>query len=237
MRSSQRPRLLAPGFALGGLLLCALVGTLATEGSASPASPARAAANRYIGAAKCKSCHSSEETGDQYGHWGKAGHSKAFEALASDEAKKLAQEKGIADAQKADECLRCHVTAHGQPEDMIRKGFEPAAGVQCETCHGPGEAHMKARLAAASSEDPSTQKVEAGEIVNSPPADLCVSCHSTDSPSYQPFCYFKAKEKIRHLNPKKERTEAEQKELAKKCGCGDACPTEKCAKGECGVDG
>ncbi|MCC7011236.1 MAG: hypothetical protein IT454_01630 [Planctomycetes bacterium] len=194
---------------------------------------------KYIGSAKCKNCHASAETGDQYGVWQKMGHAKAYEVLASDEAKKVAAEKGIADAQKDDKCLKCHVTAFGVPAEQIAKGFDIKLGVQCESCHGPGEAHMKARLAAAAAEggDKKPVVLGEGEIISTPDKKLCAGCHNTESPSYKPFCYYKNREKNAHLNPKRERSEAQKKELAKKCGCADKCPTPECAEGKCGVDG
>lgn len=212
----------------------AVVG-FAPEGSA--AQPAQAKVNKYIGAAKCKSCHSSEETGNQHGAWSKMKHAQAYEALASDAAKKAAADRGIADAQKDEKCLKCHTTGFGAPAEQFDKKFDIKLGVQCESCHGPGEAHMKARLAAAASEDPAKKVLGEGEIIGTPEKKLCVTCHNSESPTYKPFCYYKRSEETRHLNPKAERTDAEKKELAKKCGCGDKCPTADCADGKCGVDG
>lgn len=183
---------------------------------------AKPSVNRYIGAEKCKSCHGAAEGGDQYGAWTKMKHAKAFETLASDEAKKLASAKGSADSQKADECVKCHVTGFGVPEDQLKKGFERTHGVQCESCHGPGEAHMKARFAAAAAggDAPGYAKIDA-EIVAVPSAEVCVTCHNDKSPSYKAFCYHEFNAKIRHLNPKKPRTEID---IGK-------CPCPKCANG------
>lgn len=222
---------IAAAVALVGVAVTAL----APEGSA--AEPAQAKVNKYIGAAKCKNCHASDETGNQHAAWTKMEHAKAYEALASEEAKKFAAERGIADPQKDEKCLKCHTTGFGAPPEAFDKKFDLKLGVQCETCHGPGEAHMKARMAAAMSEDPAKKLLGEGEIVGTPERQLCVTCHNTESPTYKPFCYFKRLEETRHLNPKKERSEAEKKERAKKCGCADKCPTADCAEGKCGVDG
>lgn len=195
-------------------------------------------ANRFIGAAKCKTCHSSKETGNQFEALSKMKHSHAFETLASDAAKATAKAKGVDDPQKADACLKCHVTAFGVPDAEIAKGFDRALGVQCETCHGPGEAHMKARMAAAAAEDPNAPKVykgvPAGELVASPEMSLCTGCHNAESPNYKPFCSCKFKLEIRHLNPKRERTDAEKAALAA-CGCKDdcACKQDCCKTGSC----
>jgi len=222
---------IAGALALAGVA----VAVLAPEGSA--AEPAQAKVNKYIGAAKCKNCHASDETGNQHAAWSKMEHAKAFEALASEEARKFAAERGIADAQKDEKCLKCHTTGFGAPPEAFDKKFDLKLGVQCETCHGPGEAHMKARMAAAMSEDPAKKLLGEGEIIGTPERKLCITCHNTESPTYQPFCYFKRLEETRHLNPKKQRSEAEQKALAQKCGCADKCPTAECAEGKFGLDG
>ena len=113
--------------ALAGALLIvtstAALGAAYASVGTDPA-PAPPAENKYIGAEKCKSCHSAAESGDQYGKWKAMKHAHAFESLASEEAKKIATEKGIADPQKADECLQCHVTAFKVPDTEIKKGFD-----------------------------------------------------------------------------------------------------------------
>ena len=223
--------LIAAAIAVAGAMVLAL----------APASsmPAQAKANKYVGSAKCKNCHASEETGNQHAAWQKMEHAKAFEVLASDAAKKVAAEKGIADAQKDEKCLKCHVTAFGVQPEQLAKGFDKELknGVQCESCHGPGEAHMKARLAAAAAEGEGEKKpvvLGEGEIITNPEKKLCVTCHNSESPNYKPFCYFKGMEKIAHYNPKRAVSDAVKAERAKKCGCGDKCPTADCAEGKCG---
>ena len=196
--------------------------------AAAPAAPASTVAGKYIGATKCKNCHSAEKTGSQYGHWEKMLHAKAFETLAGDKAKELAKAKGIEDPQKADACLKCHVTAFGEPEANLAKGFKAELGVQCESCHGPAETHMKARMAAAAEKDPAkAAPVAAGEVNAEPDVDTCLKCHNPESPSYKPFCFKEAYAKISHLNPEKKRTPEELKKLADPYGCGEGeckCP-------------
>jgi hypothetical protein len=34
----------------------------------------------------------------------------------------------------------------GEPEDNLAKGFKAEMGVQCESCHGPGETHMNVAM-------------------------------------------------------------------------------------------
>lgn len=194
--------------------------------------------NRFIGAQKCKTCHASEETGNQVEALQKMKHAHAFEALATAEAKKSAKEKGLEDPQKADACVKCHVTAFGVAETEIAKGFDKSAGIQCESCHGPGEAHMKARMAAAAEEDPSAPKVykgvPEGEVVHMTPMSVCTTCHNKESPNYKEFCFCKMKAEIRHLNPKRQRTDAEKAALAAcECKAECACRQDCCKEGHC----
>lgn len=215
--------------ALGGLVLCSsLALCLAGVAGAKPLPARPPAANKYIGADKCKSCHSAAESGDQNGSWTKTLHSHAFAALATEEAKKVAAEKGVADPATDAACVSCHVTAYGVPDEQIKKGFDRAQGIQCEACHGPGEAHMKARFAAAAKGAPAEGYVQvpADEIVASPKQDTCRQCHNEKSPSYKPFCFHEFNAKIRHLNPKKPREAIDIGECScPKCanGCPESC--------------
>ncbi|MHA1989249.1 MAG: multiheme c-type cytochrome, partial [Promethearchaeota archaeon] len=52
---------------------------------------------KYIGANKCKTCHKAEKNGAQFGKWSEGKHSKAYEALKSDNAKKKAEVAGVKD--------------------------------------------------------------------------------------------------------------------------------------------
>jgi len=212
-----------------GLTLCGSLG-LGLAGGSAPArhGEGKPADNKYIGADKCKSCHGAPDGGNQHAVWKGTLHAKAFATLSTEEAKKLASAKGIADPAKADECVSCHVTASGVPEAEIKKGFDRAQGVQCEVCHGPGENHMKARFAAAAKADAAGgyAQVPADEIIAVPTQEVCVKCHNEKSPSYKPFCFHEFSAKIRHLNPKKPRTAVELGACScPKCasGCGESC--------------
>ncbi len=77
------------------------------------------------GAASCKSCHAKT-----YKHWKKSPHANAFSNLEPiDQAK--------------EECVVCHATAERMGEmGEAPRGFRTEEGVACESCHGPGEAHV-----------------------------------------------------------------------------------------------
>ena len=191
---------------------------------------------KFIGAEKCKNCHQSKAGGDQFAKWKEMKHAKAFELLGSDEAKKLAKEKGVDDPQLSPKCLKCHVTAFEAAPDKRAKGFNAKLGVQCESCHGPGERHLKARFAAAGeeegagkAEEKAYQVIPDDEIVKRPPMKTCLTCHNEESPSFKNFCLKKRYMEIAHLDPRKKR--APEDLAAMKCGCGEKC---ECKKGECG---
>jgi hypothetical protein len=224
------------------LTLCAAVGLVAlfmVPGEAA-SGPAPAKANRYIGAKKCKSCHKSDASGNQYDIWEQGPHAKAFETLGSDAAKEAGAAMGIDDPQKADACLKCHTTGFGEPEDSFARGFKVEAGVQCESCHGPGEEHMKARFAAAAAADEGAVEAAytgaaAGEMDVNPALATCTKCHNPGSPTYKSFCFYERRVKIRHLNPEKPRTEEEKAEMAQ-CPSGVPCAhTEGCPEGKCNL--
>jgi hypothetical protein len=231
------------GLPLWTALLALLPLAAATFSTSGVAAPAAQNTPRYIGAAKCKNCHSAEETGDQHGKWMKMKHAQAFANLASDEAKKAGAARGVAEPQKDAACLKCHTTGWGLPPESFKKGFEVADGVQCESCHGPGEDHMKARMAAAmgggadegfGDEAPAYVAIPAGEIVASPKEATCRECHNAESPTFERFCFYKFRDKAGHLNPKKPRS---KEELAARlvCGCGDACACVTECEDGCGV--
>ena len=210
--------------------------------------PARPAANKYIGAKKCKNCHDAEASGNQWGSWQHAGHAKAFETLSSAKAKEIGKQRGIADPSKSEKCLKCHVTAFGAPKKEFKKSFKQEDGVGCETCHGMGNNHARARFRAANSaeeedegfgeeeesEEATYTEIPAGEIGTNIQPKLCLDCHNHDSPTYKPFCFYQRVAKIRHLNPLKPRS-AEELAAMLVCGCGDDCKCDMECTPECPV--
>lgn len=201
------------------LLACGLI-ALAFAPAAAGAQPKAPAAGTYIGASKCKACHSKARTGDQWGTWSGAGHAKAFETLASAKAKEVAAKKGIADPQKAAECLQCHVTAYGVDAARLstalaKKGeARHAEGVGCEACHGPAHAHLKARFAAAADEEegaPEKARLDlpAGELDAALTVATCKGCHNEKSPTAQPFDCAERTAKIIHSDPRRGRAKAD----------------------------
>ena len=232
-------RLLRPLPVLAALCLV-LVGTLGLT-SATPSS--MLAKNRYLGAESCESCHSAEGAGDQYHAWKEMKHAGAFELLKSERSLEVAKEQGITgDPWKADACLKCHVTGHGEDPKQFKKSFKVEEGVSCESCHGPSEQHKKVRFRAAAEEEDEEEgfgdeeeelaeyvEIPAGEMVQHPDKALCLECHNPESPTYKHFCYYQRADMTRHLDPRRPRTEAELDALLV-CKFGDdcACTPETC---------
>ena len=159
---------------------------------------AGAAEHEYIGATKCKTCHNTAKKGKIYDHWLESSHAKAFETLASEESQKIAKEKGLEDAQKADACLECHITGHGAKAELLGKKYAVEEGVTCEACHGAGGDYWKM----------STMKaLAAGEIkpeevgLLTPDSTLCVTCHNEESPTYKPFKFAEKGPMVVHPGP------------------------------------
>ena len=172
-------------------------------------STAAAKEHLYVGAAKCRSCHKKELIGDQYGAWQKGEHAKAFATLKGDKAIKIAKEKGLAKpAHESPECLKCHVTAHGVEAAKIRYPLKASDGIQCESCHGPGNDYRKKKIM---SDD--KKAIAAGMWKPGKEEKICTTCHNDESPSWDPkkfkrkdgtsvgFDYEQAKEKIAHEIP------------------------------------
>ncbi len=154
----------------------------------------------YVGAKGCKTCHNTKKQGRQYKIWLNSKHAQAYKTLASEKAKAIAKEKGIADPQKAGECLQCHVTAYGVDAKLLGKKYSIEEGVSCESCHGPGKVYKKKKTMIAISKgeiDPAS----VGLI--KPDEETCKKCHNEKSPTFKEFDFEKFYEKIKHEKPKK----------------------------------
>jgi hypothetical protein len=102
----------------------------------------------YVGVEVCSSCH--EEARKV---WDKTGHARAYATLSTQ-----FKEYNL-------DCVSCHVTGYEKPGGSTVTLNESLRDVQCEECHGPGQAHAKA----------SRRK---GLILREPRPESCVaSCH------------------------------------------------------------
>ena len=164
------------------LRAAALIGLAVSTLCLSVAASAADVEHDYVGAAKCKTCHKKDGIGNQYGVWLDGKHSKAYETLAGEQAGKWAAEAGVDDPQNDDKCVKCHVTAHGVPEERLSKKFDKTLGVQCEACHGAGKDYRKKKIMI----DLDLAKSK-GLVI--PEEKDCVTCHNDESPAWKPDRY------------------------------------------------
>lgn len=121
------------------------------------ARPDMAISAKFVGSAACQPCHSY-----QYDQWQKSSHARAYETL-----RNSSQQYNL-------RCLPCHTTWQIPPGATAEKGFGIATldlleippqrqNVGCESCHGPGQDHIK--------------DGKAGTFVEIK-EKICVFCHS-----------------------------------------------------------
>ena len=80
---------------------------------------------KMVGSKTCKTCHTKS-----YKHWQHSPHAKAM---------------GTLTRPYEAECVQCHATAkQSGPPPTDLAGYLVEEGVGCESCHGPGDAHVKA---------------------------------------------------------------------------------------------
>jgi hypothetical protein len=145
----------------------------------------------YVGSQKCKTCHKSEQRGNQYSIWENSRHSKSFEILSSDsaleEAKKRKLEKSPSESP---ECLKCHGPLHEKAPEIM------AEGVTCEICHGPGSGYKK--ISIMKNKDEAAKNgltvYDSTEAIKT----KCRTCHQSET-----FDFDSSWEKIKHPIPGK----------------------------------
>jgi hypothetical protein len=186
---------------VSGLLLALLA-----PGPRAPAQEDRDPEN-YISMKACVICHKKDETGNQYGKWQEGPHSKAYETLASPEAREVAAKLGIDHPQTSGKCLKCHSTAYHWTEEMKTEKVTVEDGVTCQSCHGPGANYKGKETMSA------RDTAIAGGLIY-PATQSCTLCHNEGNPTWDPERYTtkdgkkvgfdveQAFEKIKHPRPK-----------------------------------
>lgn len=166
------------------LILSIVMGLIIAHFSTAAPSP-EDGKHQYIGIKKCKVCHSSAKRGKQYQQWAASEHAKAYEHLATPEAKAVAEKAGVTgNPQEAAECLSCHATGYNAPAAMKAATLTLEEGISCESCHGAGGDYWKLST---------MKKVAAGEVdaasvgLIPPSKELCLECHNEKSPTYEGF--------------------------------------------------
>jgi len=145
----------------------------------------------FKGSRRCKACHARKDTGNQYGKWKEGPHSKAYETLGQEEAKKAAAKVGIEDPQQSDSCLKCHTTTYEVEAKWLR-GLTLQEGVSCESCHGPGGHYWRTEIM----KNPEEARAKGLRL----PADedFCITCHNDGCPCYQPLDLAEGMKTIKH---------------------------------------
>ena len=112
---------------------------------------------KYLGANKCKMCHS-----PIYKSWAETKHANAFKVLVDKQSDKNA------------ECIVCHTAGYNLTGGYTENA-DNLKNVTCEACHGPGSLHMSAK------------KEDKKKMINGKPGEkLCRSCHNEkQSPNFK----------------------------------------------------
>lgn len=152
----------------------------ATETQTSTVEPVR-----FTGPGSCSSssCHGSvrarTETRiwqNEYSTWVvKDKHSRAFKALSSPVAARMARILGLARADAAPKCLACH--ALDVPANERGRTFDLSDGVSCESCHGPASAWLGPHTTKDWTHEQSLQRgmYDTRGLVRR--SEKCLSCH------------------------------------------------------------
>jgi hypothetical protein len=156
----------------------------------------------YTGISRCKMCHNSKKWGMIYDKWAATKHATAYATLASKESKAIAKEMKIADAQKSEKCLVCHVTGYEASAKLKGEKYSMEEGVTCETCHGPAGDYIKSHI----KKDNQKQAMADGLIMPTEELskELCKKCHNEKSPTYKEFTYKKDIKLVEHHKPTEE---------------------------------
>ena len=141
------------------------------------------AQHQYAGIKSCKMCHKGETKGMIFEKWSESKHAAATDTIIA---------KGEGENAK---CLGCHSTGYGAG------GYDPKAedptlfaGVQCESCHGPGSDYKNMKIM----KDPDASMAN-GLLM--PTEETCKKCHNTSNHKDLTFNFKEASKKIEHKLP------------------------------------
>lgn len=154
--------------------------------------------HKYVGVTKCVgACHKTEAQGKQLDIWKNSAHANAWKTLETEEANKIAKEKGFdKPAVEVPECVKCHVLSKEINPDELAETFDKTEGVQCESCHGPGSDYMKLSIM-----KDRQKSIENGLFIPQNKEEFCTGCHNDQSPTFKGFDYESYWAKIQHYKP------------------------------------
>jgi hypothetical protein len=136
---------------------------------------------RYLGALSCasSSCHGGAgEKRDQFITWEQRDvHRRAYSTLVTARSAQIARAAGLGRPETETRCTVCHAPFADVPAERRGGLLEAAAGVSCETCHGPAEpwlrSHTRRDFTAA---DRAADGLRPLENLYTR-ANACVACH------------------------------------------------------------
>jgi len=127
---------------------------------------------RFVGSKECRDCHETS-----YDVWKKSGHAKAYATLAELDPPR----------QYDPECVSCHVVGwHPQSHHPYEGGYTSIEktpqliDVGCESCHGPGGAHVQAEMG---SDEERQIKLQRAMVITKEESRQrqCFTCHDGDN--------------------------------------------------------
>jgi hypothetical protein len=136
---------------------------------------------RYVGYSVCGACHEAIVA-----QLSQSKHALAYQTLVGKNEHKSAA------------CLPCHVVGYNKAGgwNILSNSIRPEMrGVQCESCHGPGEYHVA--LASGGTKPPDLEKDGRGPTgIVRPTRETCLKCH--DEPNSPHFSFDTYWQEIKH---------------------------------------
>lgn len=153
--------------------------------------------NKFVGVKTCAPCHKGEKKGAIFEKWEKSKHANAYKVLLTEDAQKIAKEKGLKKAaNESVECLECHITAAKAEAKLLDKNYSKEEGVGCESCHGAGSNYKTMAIM-----KDKKKSIENGLVEYSDEKAIetqCKTCHNEKSPTYKEFKFKEAWAQIVH---------------------------------------
>jgi YVTN family beta-propeller protein len=152
-------------------------------------------AAKYIGNEVCGTCHARE-----YKKWLGTRHARSWVMLGmTEKAERVKSHFNLtaSSPQNSAICLKCHGTAADTPPESRQPTFHIEEGVQCETCHGPGEAYATEAVM-------KNKPLAISLGLRMPTKEVCLNCHMA-KPSHEfmnkkPFDFEEMYKKIAHMH-------------------------------------
>lgn len=150
---------------------------------------------KHVGNEVCGTCHARE-----YKKWLGTRHARSWVMLGMiEKADKVRSHFNVRSSspQNSAICLKCHGTAADTPPEFRLPAFHVEEGVQCETCHGPGDRYA--------TEEVMKNKQEAISLgLRMPTKEVCLNCHKAKSShefmNKKPFNFEESYKKIAHMH-------------------------------------